>query len=488
VGISVRQIEVLNTVHRFHLALLQRVLGHEVPVPGRIERLSATPASDITPAGLQMLREWLDLLDLAITPLMVRDAMKTSVEWPIAEALICHYAWKASPTPANRDKADFIATYMFRHPQSAEWGTSSGRPDEILKSIPRFETALAKIFGTETDLQLPQEHRHLAREFEFFVQEAEDFRSFEEMMDSGLMQRVREVKESLGRSFYHPHVLAIIAGYNWLFGQSFDNHFHAAARSIKSFAEKVQLEGGSIMSRVDGEVTVKHLTDLEETKILEAEYQRSMESFHRVSRYKKAVDSRRGRAADTPLPVPAHIDSAHAFDPPQSSHHKASASHIAASVEESRILGTEETIGHFIRAAGSTSAASVVPLRHGNLGLRAAEIEAFKVDYLHEKSFRGDSARLLVRIVALLARMQSELTEFRAKQSSSYLWKPHADSLAYLIRASEQSSQLGEQLTVTARQRGLEDKANTIQASLQRLQDSVQVVTRALEIPGVVGT
>ena len=96
--------------------------------------------------------------------------------------------------------------------------------------------------------------------------------------------------------------------YNVFFGKRFDDLFREAAAQIKAFAAKVQQEGGSIMSRVDGDVTVKHLQDVEEeSQILKQEYGHAKEHFHKVSRFKKAVDSRRsGRpsAAVAPAPKP----------------------------------------------------------------------------------------------------------------------------------------------------------------------------------------
>ena len=51
---------------------------------------------------------------------------------------------------------------------------------------------------------MPQEHATLLQEFEYLYQELEEFRHFDQIIDSGIVQRVRELKQSLGKSFYHP--------------------------------------------------------------------------------------------------------------------------------------------------------------------------------------------------------------------------------------------------------------------------------------------
>src|SRR5262249_32407795 len=144
------------------------------------------------------------------------------------------------------------------------------------KQAEEFEKELIQMIG-EAPGQLPEEHQNLLREFQYLHQEADDFRHFDQLMDSGIMQRVREVKHQFGTSFYHPRVLATIAVYNAFFGRRFDELFREAATQIKAFAQKVQQEGGSIMSRVDGDVTVQNLTEVEETKILSEDYSKSQE-------------------------------------------------------------------------------------------------------------------------------------------------------------------------------------------------------------------
>jgi hypothetical protein len=65
---------------------------------------------------------------------------------------------------------------------------------------------------------------------------------------------------------------------------------------VKLFADDVQRRGASLSSRVEGDITVQHLTQIEERNILETEYRRAQEQFQHVSRLKKAVDSRTGPA------------------------------------------------------------------------------------------------------------------------------------------------------------------------------------------------
>ena len=81
----------------------------------------------------------------------------------------------------------------------------------------------------------------------------------------------------------------------------------------------------------------------------------------------------------------------------------------------------------------------IVPVTLGNCVLAVPEADAYCADFGEEKSFRGDNARALVRMVAVMARIQAETEEFRQRQSSTHLWRPHADALLLLEDAATQA-------------------------------------------------
>lgn len=315
------------------------------------------------------------------------------------------------------------------------------------------------------------------REFHFIRQEVDDFRHFDQLMDSGIMQRVRDIKQAFGESFYHPRVLATVAEYNVFFGSRFDQLFHQATRQIKTFAARVQEEGGSVMSRVEGDMLVKQLAEVEENEILQTEYGRAQESFRQVSRMKKAVDRRRAnRVVRMPAMAPANLSAQPARAPTPVELPIAAGRDL---IEESKIVAMQDTIRNFVRAADPESS-RVVPLRHGNISLSTAEVEAYRAEFGAEKSFRADCAATIRQMVALHALMTINLEGFRAKQRSSYLWKPHADSLAYLLATTARCVEACGGLSAVAEERGLTAKVNALNASLQRLRMAAQDVAKTL--------
>lgn len=471
----------MATVHGFYCGLLKNKLGHDIPIPQEVTAAICGQLQGGDP--IQVLRRWLSLLDMAIAPMMFRDGLKEITTKEAAEGLLRYYFRKHSPEDTDRDKADFVITYLFRFlgmplRSAEEWS---------IEEPSQFEEEIYGILSLEEVMPLPDEHRQLVREFPFIRQEAEDIRHFDSLMDSGIMQRVRDIKQRFGYSFYHPRVLSTIAEYNVFIGNRFDELFREAARSIKQFAVSVQEAGGSIMARVDGDVTVKQLQEVEEQEILDQEYGRAQEHLRKVSKFKKAVDTRR---TYVPPKVAAPAAARGVPPAPMSASRRGpmfaggSAADVHKSLdrnaEESKIKTTLESIRNFILAADSRSA-NVYPTRHGNIRLSQAEIDGLRADFRGEKSFRGDYAMAMSRGVALYARMVNELEEFKTRSTSSYLWKPHADALTYLLHLAARFQEECDSIVQIAESRGLKEKGEALNATAQRLKEHSIVVAKALE-------
>src|SRR5450432_3778646 len=525
---SQKELKDLTTVHTFYLGLLEKSLGHGVPVPAEIKNVSDPPAN-IDELN-QNFKLWLDLVDLALTPPLVRDALKTLPGFETAHALMRYFTSKASQRSGDRDKTDCIITYLFRTPTQGESHLAWQRPGVdssyafVAQAALAFEADLYRALDEVSTEPMPPEHVTLLREFEYLYQELEEFRHFDQIMDSRIVQRVRELKQSLGKSFYHPDSLANLAVWNDVFGRKFDELFHDAAAQIKTFAENVQREGGSILSRLEGDITVKQLTEVETGQILAEDYQSAQDEFRKVSKFKKVVDSKRpqrtaghqpavyttttqqGPGANLPDPPPviAQRSSPQATQPSQ--HQPAPNPFMSAqkpgsskptpvqaevlavppsqavqnSVQEGKIHSAKEAIKEHVRTS-EPQVAPIVPVKRTRITLSAAEVEAYKVDYGTEKSFRADYANILMMIVAYLSRMIVEVDEYNQKASSAYLWKPHADALGYLLSTLERLSMQGEAVMAVARARGLQEKAAGLKASLDKVRDYAKTVSQTLQ-------
>ena len=462
-------------VEKFYISMLEQELAHPIPVPA-----DANPPAQ---NAAEVMSRWLSLLDLAVTPLMVRDWLRESTSSQTAEALLRYFIFKQPTKEIDRDKTDFVSTFLHRVRNVPVRTLDEYTGDEPTP----FEPALTTILGLKELPALPQEHRQLTREFRFIREELEEIRDFNQLMDSGVMQRSRDIKLRLGSSFYHPHVLATAAEYNVYMGERFDSLFKQAAHEIREFAAKVQKAGGSIMSRIEGDVTIKQMAEVEATAIMSTDYARSADQLRTVSKLQKVVDNKTRSLATpgsaTPTGTAARPSPATSLRPPAGRVSMPSASEakgVDKSNEDSKVRSTVNSIQNFIAAAEATSGCAF-PMRNGSLMLTSAEVDAFRAEYREEKSFRGEYAAAMVESVALCARMLAETEEFNSHSDSAYLWKAHADSMTYLLACATKVQEQGAELLRLSKQRGLTEKAGALEVTLERLRTQELNVARALE-------
>jgi hypothetical protein len=491
------ELAILATVQGFYQKLLHGTLGGEVPVPSDLDEDSLRRSERELPNTLARMYRWLHLLDMAITPAMLRQALTPETDSEVAEALLRYFVRRRETSDVNRDKTDVVATFLYRHPRvPGQWEQSGYGLDGALPLSP-FEIALIEILADTDVPSLPEEHVQLLRRFDPFLEEVARFRDFNALIDSGMIVRVREMKQWLDSSFYHPGVLATVSAYNAAFGKKFDELFAKALTEIKSFGQALEEMGGTILTTVDGvEVTVEHVAAIEEKQLLQADYGSTIEKFRRVSKLKKELDRRppirrslltptaqasRGNGAATAAKAAKAAAAAAAakaptappvFQPPTITAQQLSA-------EETKLRRVEESIRVFVRVA-DPKYRQVVPMRFFNLTLSAAEADAYNAAFLEEKSLRADIARTLIRMVSVSARISTELEELKRSQKMSSLWKLHADSIVVLLDMASTSTEEAGSVAKSAEQNGAGPASRAVHESVKKLRNQSDVAVKTL--------
>jgi len=469
------ELALLATVQGFYQRLLSDQLGGELPAPAELGPDVISHANDVR-STLDSMHLWIQLLDMAITPAMLRLGVQSDLDPEVAEALLRYFARHRDDSGANRDKTDLVATFLFRHPRvPGQWEQRGYGLDGSIPLSP-FEIALLEILSESDVPVLPENHVQLLREFSPLLDQANRFQDFSALMDSGIIQRVRELKSSLGESIYHPGVLATLAPYNAAFGDRFHTLFAAATQEIKDFAKRLEELGGSILSTVDGvEVTVEHVAALNQEALLKVDYSAALEKFRRVSRLRKELERRPPiRRANSDFAPSSHAvgaGSTAAAPALAPKYVPAAITPQALSVEEAKLRRVEESIRVFVRVA-DPKFRQIVPMRYFNLMLSPAEIEAYTADYLEQAGPRADAARMLLRVVAVTARMTTELEELKRSRNSRSVWKLHADSLVVLVDLAQRLAVAVDRLALIVGQNP-ETQANSdpLHSSLEKLRE-----------------
>jgi len=488
------ELAILATVQGFYQKLMVVPLGGEVPVPRGLDEDALRHSERELPNTLTRMYRWLHLLDMAITPAMLRQALTPDTDSEVAEALLRYFVRRREPSDVNRDKTDLISTFLYRHPRvPGQWEQSGYGLDGALPLSP-FEIALIEILADTDVPSLPEEHVQLLRRFDPLREEVSRFRDFNMLIDSGIIGRVRELKQWLDSSFYHPGVLATVSAYNATFGKKFDELFVKALGEIKTFGQALEEMGGTILTTVDGvEVTVEHVAAIEERQMLQADYGSTLEKFRRVSKLKKELDrrppirrsllnptARASRAAGSAAAAPkaARVAAAKvATAPPVFQPPAVTAQQISA--EEGKLRRVEESIRVFVRVA-DPKYRQVVPMRFFNLTLTSPEADAYGAAFLEEKSPRADVARTLIRLVSLSARISTELEELKRSQKMSSLWKLHADAVVVLLDMASSSVEDAGAIARLAEQSGSIAAGKSIHESAQKLRNQADVAVKIL--------
>jgi len=484
------ELAILATVQGFSEKLLQELVGGEIPVPAGLEAVSLQQSDGRVVETLSAMRRWLRLLDMAISPAMLRRAFTADTDPEIAEAMLRYFTRKKELSDVNREKTDLIATFLYRRPRvPGQWERTGYGLDGSLPLAP-FEIALIEILADTDVPSLPEEHVQLLRRFDALQKQVEDFRDLHSLLDSGTLPMVRQIKQSFDASFYHPGVLATIAPYNVAFGRKFDELFLDATSEIKSFAEALQQQGGSILGNVDGvDVTVEDVCSLKEPELMSLDYNQALAKFWRVSQLKKVLDRRPPlrrvpQFVRNPVKVntsPPEVQSVRSDSRPAVDIYsiKASLTPQQISAEETKLLQVEESIRVFVRVA-DPKFRQIVPMRFFNLALSPSEADAYCADYLEERTLHAEIARVQLRLVAATARITTELEELKRAENSPTLWKLHVDSLVALLEVSRSTTVNADRVLAQACQYANGEETGALKKSMQRLAESASLVASTL--------
>jgi hypothetical protein len=155
----------------------------------------------------------------------------------------------------------------------------------------------------------------------------------------------------------------------------------------------------------------------------------------------------------------------------------------ALSVEEAKLRRVEESVRVFVRVA-DPKFRQIVPMRYFNLMLNAAEVEAYTADYLEQSGPRADAARMLLRLVAVNARLTTEMEELKRSRNSHSVWKLHADSLVVLIDLAKRLAEAVDRLALAVgqqaeTQRNSEPLRNSLDKLRERTAEAAKLIAES---------
>ncbi len=425
-------------LHGLFASIVGEQVGGDPPLPASVESLIRSgsvsqPLSDEA-------QRWLALLDLCVTPQLFRTGIqKQSPDEETLTAVIRYLASKKPSSEADGDRLDWLLTYIFKRRAASGAAVGFG---VMRESILRWLEGIPH--GP-----LSQAAQSLLSEVAAAVEDVTDVRSFEQLTESGLIHRGRELKQNLKQEFFHPDVLPAIVNYNLALGRRFDQLFAQAAAQAREFA----------------------------AAIAEKDYRSTGEDFRKLSAAVK--EEKRKPSVQARAPVVAASPPAPPPEPalPEDPVERMKALGIDPSRQAMRLKDTTGDIAGFVRSAGR--AVKNIPLPHSTLTVTEWESAAFSADYpAGDHSFRAEFSRHVRSAVGYIARMHEELTLYHEKRGSEYLWKPHYDALIYLLYHGRQEVLKLEDFAEDTRARGLFEKAEQVSKTAEKLREYLERVAQ----------
>ncbi len=443
-----------QALNRLFGTIVAEHLGGAFPQPAEIETLGTSPPSPHQVSGPA--RRWIALLDLCLHPQLFRMGIKKqSPDEETLTAAIRYLAAKKPRSEVDRDRLDWLLTYVFR--RRAETGSTVGF-GAVRENIQRW-------LADSAQAPLTDAAQNLLSEVAAAVADVTDMRTFSQLTESGLIQRGRDIKESFQEEFFHPEVLPALVNYNLVFGRRFEALFERAAAQVRGasagLAEKDYRSTAGDFRKLSS-LTKEAGGDVPQ------EAARPAESAWRVGRPMPSVPPSGPPASQPPAPPPAAAL-------PQDPLERMKSLGIDLSRQESKLKMLQNNIAGFARSAGR--AVDTIPLPHGSFPVAEWESAALTGEYGPEdRSFRAEFSNQVRAALGLIAAMREELASYQEKRSSEFLWKAHYDSLIYLLyQAGLQAAKL-EEAARDARRRGLIEKAVQLVRTAEKLRQQMEPV------------
>lgn len=431
-------------IHTIHQTVLEKELGHPVPLPQEVRQaLDQRDAASAEQAVAKAAAEWLGLLNLAVTPHLLRNYIsERGAEDSALRALIRFLVSKKSHSQEDRDKVDWLATYLFKKREEKKGRHTSWPKSDVQEILEGFEFPELIPDAEERLMEIPA-----------LLDEVNGFEHFSQITDSRIIQRARDLKNQFGDEFFRPDVLAALVNYNLLFGMKFHALLQETMRKVREFAQ----------SRPE---SCPPDTD----EFLQTDYRLTGEALRHLGEM-----GRKEVLGATPAATPGNLPG-QVLAPEQARTPEQQLKQLGISVEEEALYLRQRMEELAMRLRSNLSLTSIAnPL--APLMLAEWEATALRTPYLEsEQNFRANFARGISRAIAIICRIYEEIPPYLEKRGTEYLWKRHYDSLVYLLYEGRGHKENLLQLAEASQQRGLREKSKQLLATAQKLDTSLAKV------------
>jgi hypothetical protein len=205
--------------------------------------IDLTPCSELETGAdhprqsLEPVRKWFEEIDQRIQVYQLRQFLQmTSLTSEEGLATwLQHHLGKANRTDSDRDKIDFLLVQLFAHcaPPRLE------DPDVTMAYVGQVLGPLID----NVESTIPESLKPL----EQFTESANNCRSLNELLTSGILEQERKLKASVGEKYFEPTAMVAFARFNFLMRRVFFRLMHEDLNSILDGLRDLELKGVSTL-------------------------------------------------------------------------------------------------------------------------------------------------------------------------------------------------------------------------------------------------
>jgi hypothetical protein len=414
-------------LHSIYHALLEGELKHSFPLPDLVRQLiDSKQAENDSQSVPPPAEEWLELLDMAVTPHMMRSYFKDrGAQDSSLRGLIRLVVGKKSHSQEDRDKVDWMATHLFKLREEQKKRLTTWPKNDVMEILDGFEFPILSHHAEDLLMEMPA-----------LLDEVKYLEYFSQITDSRIIQRARDLKNQFGDEFFHPDVLAAIVNYNLFFGKKFHALMQETMRQVHEFAKSGEHRPPST------------------AELMETDYRLTGDALRQLGEM--------GRKEALSGPGVGNLASQEATPEQQ-------LKQLGVDADQ-EILYLRNRNDELTMRLRSNLNMTSIPNSFAPLMLSEWEASAFRTMFPEaEQSFRADFARSLCRTITLIYRIYEEIPAYLEKQGTEYLWKRHYDSLVYLLYEGRNQKEALRQLGEASEKRRLPEKSRQLQSTAQKL-------------------
>ena len=221
---------------------------------GSANKELAYPVDRNEPEVIAAVWRWFDEMDAKVQVHQLRQVLQTShhINEENLHALLERHMSKATKSPSDRDKIDFLLVQYLSHQAPVEFHQRPVTLDEVAQVL---EPVIGEV-GTQAPSWLAPVNQAL--------QEMEDCLTLGEFLDSGILGRVRKIKDDAGGMFYGSVALLTFTRFNFAVRGAF---FHLIQEDTKAVRRAVAALEAKGITKIDASAAgLSANEDLEQLK------------------------------------------------------------------------------------------------------------------------------------------------------------------------------------------------------------------------------